>query len=79
MLDAILSNDYLTLNINFGTAIQADSSLPSSSGAICGYLFDASSMIKIGSDSNCAISGSSVVVSLGNITNNVKIVMFMSF
>ena len=79
VLDVVLSNDFLTLNIDFGTAIQADSSLPSSSEAMCGYLFDASSMIIIGTDSNCSISGSSVVVSLGNITNNVKIVMFMSF
>ena len=79
VLDAVLSNDFLTLNIDFGTAIQADSSLSSSSGAICGYLFDASSMLKISTDSNCAISGSSVVVSLGKITNNVKFVLFMSF
>ena len=68
VLDAVLSNDFLTLNIDFGTAIQADASLPSSSSAICGHLFDASSMLKIGSNSNCTISGSSVVVSLGNIT-----------
>ena len=79
MLDAVLSNDYLTLNIDFGTAIQADSSLSSSSGEICGYLFDASSILKIGTDSNCAISGHSVVVSLGNITNNVRFVILMSF
>jgi len=68
VLDAVLSNDFLTLNIDFGTAIQADASLPSSSSAICGHLFDASSMLKIGSNSNCTISGSSVLVSLGNIT-----------
>ena len=79
VLDAVLSNDFLTLNIDFGTAIQSDASLPSSSGAICGYLFDASSMVIIGTDSKCAISGSSVIVSLGNITNNVKFVIFMSF